>query len=173
MGPHWGCTMIPLVGDTAHHMKPRVSLTSGRVPILVQPQVMPEVRICMYVCTRAGTLEAGSHACHGVKWACAGRTSSASDPQSTGRSYPCSASMQSHTYVDHMRIRNMSAVYHPSPPGDGEAPPGDTAGEDATHPSRTGPVSAARTSPHPPLSAGYRSGYNSPPSGAQVQPGEV
>jgi len=41
----------------------------------------------------------------------------------------------------------MCPLTTPPPPGDGEAPPGDTAGGDAAHPSDTGQESEARTSP--------------------------
>ena len=36
-GPTWGCTMIPLLGDTFCVMQPQVSLTSGRTHTRAAP----------------------------------------------------------------------------------------------------------------------------------------
>ena len=45
-GPTWGCTMIPLLGDTFCVMQPQVSLTWGRT----HTRAAPGDDICMYVC---------------------------------------------------------------------------------------------------------------------------
>ena len=74
-------------------------------PTLVQPQVMPQV--IMYVCMWSfGT---GSHACHGVKGARAGCTTSASNPQSIDREV---VHAQCFIRRQHLHI-NMYDVYHP------------------------------------------------------------
>ena len=45
-GPTWGCTMIPLLGDTFCVMQPQVSLTWGRT----HTRAAPGDDICVYVC---------------------------------------------------------------------------------------------------------------------------
>ena len=45
-GPTWGCTMIPLLGDTYCVMQPQVSLTWGRT----HTRAAPGDDICVYVC---------------------------------------------------------------------------------------------------------------------------
>jgi hypothetical protein len=48
-GPPWGCTVIPLVGDTFIVMKPQVTLTSGMAHTCAAPGAQPQVGH-IYVC---------------------------------------------------------------------------------------------------------------------------
>ena len=154
-GPTWGCTMIPLLGDTFCVMQPQVSPTSGRT----HTRAAPGDDICMYV-RRA--CRAGSLACHGATRAWA-ELIAASDPLSVhgyrevnpcpvANSWPVASTHRSH-------LRHMSAVYHLTPPGDGEATPGDMAVQGAAPPGDTASLGAARGWPLPPPCAGYRTHY--------------
>ena len=154
-GPTWGCTMIPLLGDTFCVMQPQVSLTWGRT----HTRAAPGDDICMYV-RRA--CRAGSLACHGATRAWA-ELIAASDPLSVhgyrevnpcpvANRWPVASTHRSH-------LRHMSAVYHLTPPGDGEATPGDMAVQGAAPPGDTASLGAARGWPLPPPCAGYRTYY--------------
>ena len=104
-GLTWGFTVIPLVGDTCRAMQPQVSLTSGRAHTRAAPGDAPGYHI--YVCMWCfGT---GSHVCHGVTWAWAGRTTSALYPQSIDRGVVDAQCYHTST----TSAGNMSAVYHP------------------------------------------------------------
>ena len=48
-GTPWGCTVIPLVGDTFIVMKPQVTLTSGMAHTCAAPGAQPQVGH-IYVC---------------------------------------------------------------------------------------------------------------------------
>ena len=97
--------MIPLVRDTCRAMQPQVSLTSGPAHTRAAPGDAPGYY--MYVCMWSfGT---GSHACHGVKGARAGCTTSASNPQSIDREV---VHAQCFIRRQHLHI-NMYDVYHP------------------------------------------------------------
>ena len=154
-GPTWGCTMIPLLGDTFCVMQPQVSLTWGRT----HTRAAPGDDICMYVCRAC---RAGSLACHGATRAWA-ELIAASDPLSVhgyrevnpcpvANRWPVASTHRSH-------LPHMSAVYHLTPPGDGEATPGDMAVQGAAPPGDTASLGAARGWPLPPPCAGYRIYY--------------
>ena len=64
------------------------------------------------------------------------------------------------SYVDYICVTYPMFIT-PHPHLGTAAPPGDTAGGDANHPSETGQRSEVRTSPHPPPCAGYRTDYRS------------
>ena len=111
----------------------------------------------MYVCMSC--LGTGSLACHGATRAWA-ELIAASDPLSVhgyrevnpcpvANSWPVASTHRSH-------LRHMSAVYHLTPPGDGEATPGDMAVQGAAPPGDTASLGAARGWPLPPPCAGYR-----------------
>ena len=104
----------------------------------------------MYV-VHVGT---GSHVCHGVTWAWAGRTTSASYPQSIDREL----SMPSAIIRRH-HLQTCTLFTTPSSPGDGAATPGDTAGQGAAPPGDTVKLGAPRTWPLPPPCPGYRIYY--------------
>ena len=151
-GPPWGFTVIPLVGDTCRAMQPQVSLTSGRAHTRAAPGDAPGYHI--YVCMWCfGT---GSHVCHGVTWAWAGRTTSALYPQSIDREVVHAQCYHTSTTF----AENMSAVYHPILTWGRAATPGDTAGQGAAPPGATVTLRAARTWPLPPPCAGYRTDHN-------------
>ena len=100
-GLTWGFTVIPLVGDTCRAMQPQVSLTSGRAHTRAAPGDAPGYHI--YVCMWCfGT---GSHACHGVKWAWAGRTTSALYPQSIDRGVVDAQCYHTSTTFAHEHVR--------------------------------------------------------------------
>ena len=100
-GLTWGFTVIPLVGDTCRAMQPQVSLTSGRAHTRAAPGDAPGYH--MYVCMWSfGT---GSHACHGVKGARAGCTTSASNPQSIDREVVYAQCYHTSTPSAHEHIR--------------------------------------------------------------------
>ena len=65
---------------------------------------------------------------------------------------------QSLAHIDHI-CAHMSAVYHLTPPGDGEATPGDMAVQGAAPPGDTASLGAPRGWPLPPPCAGYRTHY--------------
>ena len=137
-----GFTVIPLVGDTCRAMQPQVSLTSGRAHTRAAPGDAPGYY--MYVCMWSfGT---GSHACHGVKGARAGCTTSASNPQSIDREV-----VHAQCFIRRQHLHIICTLFTtPSSPGDGAATPGDTAGQGAAPPGATVTLRASRTWPPPP-----------------------
>jgi hypothetical protein len=56
-GPPWGCTVIPLVGDTFIVMQPQVTLTSGMAHTCAAPGAQPQVGH-IYVCVCGLTSDA-------------------------------------------------------------------------------------------------------------------
>ena len=111
----------------------------------------------MYVCMSC--LGTGSLACHGATRAwtelisCIRPSLSPWIGKSIHAQWPTGG--QSLAYIDHI-CAHMSAVYHLTPPGDGEATPGDVTVQGAAPPGDTVSLGAARGWPLPPPCPGYR-----------------
>ena len=144
-----GCTVKPLLGDELYAMQPQVFPTSGRAHTRAAPGAAPGGDIYMsHPGLTSGLLrrprQRCAHALHAERPSPRGGTS-----------------MGYHPYFGRAKYHNIRHIYCPlltplSPPGDGAAPPGDTAGQCATRPPGARGARATRAEPHPPPCPGFR-----------------